>query len=197
MSLNDSPLKYKSMQSVIIFALALTYFIGSFTNLCLQVWHLNLCFFPLLLFLFLALPEKELKISEVCFEALALSESKGCFQVEVARTPEEHQQGLMFRNNLDQNRGMLFVFREESNYSFWMKNTFIPLDMIWINQNNEVVFIKENALPCPSLSEDSQEQAQINCPPIEPNQNAKYVLEVNGGTVKSINIKLGDKVSIN
>ena len=140
----------------------------------------------LLLLLFLPRNEK-LKTAEVCFRELALSgleESKGCFEVEVVDTPLKRQQGLMFREHLNNDKGMLFVFEQEGDYPFWMKNTLIPLDMIWINQNQEIVFIKENAQPC----------EQVDCPIIEPGQNAKYVLEINGGVVKDINLTLGDKI---
>lgn len=126
-------------------------------------------------------------ISKVCFREPTLneqSESKGCFQVEIADTILEQQKGLMFRESLDRDGGMLFVFEKEGNYPFWMKNTLIPLDMIWINQNQEVVFIEENAQPCQEI-----------CTEINPNQNAKYVLEVNGGLSSEINLKIGDKIS--
>ena len=56
--------------------------------------------------------------------------------------------GLMFRENMDSDRGMLFIFEKEGEYPFWMKNTLIPLDIIWINKDKEVVFISENAQPC-------------------------------------------------
>src|SRR3989344_3516093 len=71
-----------------------------------------------------------------------------CFDIEIASTSEELSKGLMFRENLEKNSGMLFIFPENGIYGFWMKNTLIPLDIIWINSNKEIVFIKDNALPC-------------------------------------------------
>ena len=65
-----------------------------------------------------------------------------------------------------------------------MKNTLIPLDIIWINANNEVVFISENTIPC----------EKDFCPSIEPVREAKYVLEINGGLVEKIGLKIGDKL---
>ena len=112
---------------------------------------------------FLFLPEKK-NLANVCFKEY-------CFLTEVAKTQIEHKRGLMFRESLDKNRGMLFVFEIEGNYPFWMKNTLIPLDIIWINKNIEVVFIKKNAEPC-KITE---------CHLIDSNQNAKYALEINGG----------------
>ena len=124
--------------------------------------------------------ERNKKQSRVCFK-------DNCFNVELAITDEERALGLMSRNSLDRNKGMLFIFNEEGMYPFWMKDTLIPLDIIWINQNKEVVFISENTQPC---KEDP-------CPTVSPNQKAKYVLEINTGISKEIGLKVGDKVEIN
>lgn len=146
------------------------------------------CIIAVSLLLVLNLPKQRLQTSKVCFQ-------ENCFIVEIVTTPLQMEKGLMFREYLDKNKGMLFVFEKEGNYPFWMKNTLIPLDMIWINQNQEVVFIKENALPCPISIESSEGQNQDNnCPIIEPGQKSKYVLEINGGISKNINLKLGDKI---
>ncbi|MFH1671611.1 MAG: DUF192 domain-containing protein [Candidatus Portnoybacteria bacterium] len=109
-----------------------------------------------------------------------------CFKVELAQTKEERGQGLMFRESLDSDRGMLFVFEKEGIYSFWMKNTLIPLDIIWINEQKEVVFIKENVQPCGN-----------DCFSINPEKMAKYVLEISGGMTQKIGLSLGDKLEFN
>ena len=88
--------------------------------------------------------------------------------VELARTNQERQQGLMFRDQLCENCGMLFIFDNERSLSFWMKNTLIPLDMVFINSNLEIVDIL-HAVPC---SEDP-------CKSYVPQENAAYVLETN------------------
>jgi len=119
------------------------------------------------------------KQGRVCFE-------DKCFRVELALTAEKIKKGLMFRKELGRDQGMLFVFPKEAEYPFWMKNTLIPLDIIWINQDREVVFISEHNQPC---NEDF-------CFVIDPIDKAKYVLEVNDGIVKEINLVVGDKVSI-
>src|SRR3989344_4541488 len=67
--------------------------------------------------------------------------------VEIADDNEERMKGLMFRERLDENAGMLFVFEDEQYQAFWMKNTLIPLDIIFIGKNLEIVDI-ENAVPC-------------------------------------------------
>lgn len=68
--------------------------------------------------------------------------------VEIADNDEKRRTGLMNRKSLDKNNGMFFIFQNEDIYPFWMKNTLISLDMIWINSDKEVVYIKENAPPC-------------------------------------------------
>ncbi len=119
------------------------------------------------------------KPSRVCFKNY-------CFHIELAITSEERSNGLMFRENLDFKNGMLFVFEREGKHSFWMKNTLIPLDIIWINKNEEVVFISENTQPC----------KEYPCSIIEPTKNAKYVLEINGGISEKIDLAVGDKINI-
>ena len=119
------------------------------------------------------------KTTRACFE-------DNCFDVELALKPKEQRRGLMFREHLDLNKGMLFVFEEEGKHPFWMKNTLIPLDIIWINKNKEVVFISENTQPCKESS----------CFSIKPSENAKYVLEINGGISKKIGLIIGDKIDL-
>ncbi|MEK6889556.1 MAG: DUF192 domain-containing protein [Nanoarchaeota archaeon] len=115
-------------------------------------------------------------------EKVCLKET--CFQVEIADTLELRQQGLMYREQLTSNKGMLFIFDEEGIYPFWMKNTLIPLDIIWINENKEVVYIQENALPC---------KEEI-CTSYNPNKKAKYILEINSGLANKFNITMGNKL---
>ena len=106
--------------------------------------------------------------------------------VEIADNAEEMATGLMFRQFLDDNKGMLFVFERENIYSFWMKNTLIPLDMIWISDGMKIVDIR-HAEPC---KEDP-------CVNYRPAGTAKYVLEVNGNFTIKNHIAIGDKISIN
>lgn len=101
--------------------------------------------------------------------------------VEVAKTDEEIQYGMMYRKSMDENRGMLFLMKHERPQSFWMKNTFIPLDIIYINAQYRIVSIQKDAQP---LSETS-------LPSFEP---ALYVVEVNAGFCDRHNVKVGDKV---
>jgi uncharacterized protein len=116
------------------------------------------------------------KITTVCIK-------DNCFDVELAISGQEHGQGLMYRQTLEENKGMLFIFAQEGIYPFWMKNTLIPLDMIWLNNNKEIVFIKKNAQPCGT---------QI-CLPIIPREKAQYVLEVNAGIAEKLGLNAGDQ----
>lgn len=117
--------------------------------------------------------------NQVCFDS-------HCFSVELAKTNAEKERGLMFRSDLKENKGMLFIFDEESIYPFYMKNTLIPLDIIWINKDKKVVFISKNAQPC----------EQNPCPITTPTAGASYVLEVNAGKVEELEIKTGDSVKL-
>lgn len=115
--------------------------------------------------------------NKVCFKGT-------CFKVKLALTPIEQEKGLMFRSNLDLDEGMFFIFQEEGIYSFWMKNTLIPLDIIWMNEKGEIIFISGNTVPC----------RDNFCPAIGPDKKAKYVLEINGGLGQKLGMKIGDSL---
>jgi len=117
--------------------------------------------------------------NKVCFGAR-------CFFIELAKTNAEKERGLAYREQLDKDKGMLFIFDKEGIYPFWMKNTLIPLDIIWIDSGSKVVLMSENAQPCKSLI----------CPSIIPPAKARYVLEINAGICKEIGLKLGDELII-
>lgn len=104
------------------------------------------------------------------------------FGVEMASTPEEQAKGLMYRRELPEGQGMLFDFHHEQPTSFWMKNTYIPLDMIFIRADGRILRIAENAVP---LSEAL----------VPSGGPVRAVLEVNGGTAKKLGIAPGDRVA--
>ena len=118
-------------------------------------------------------------LGSVCFK-------NSCFEAELAKTDAQRELGLMNRTELDKNKGMLFVFDSEGIYPFWMKNTLIPLDIVWINGGKQVVYIAQNVQPCKGLV----------CMPVLPKAKASYVLEVNAGTVQDIGLKTGDQMFI-
>ena len=104
------------------------------------------------------------------------------FKAEIADSFLSRAKGLMFRSALPPDRGMLFVFGHEDYHSFWMMNTSIPLDIIWIGRDKNIVHIEQNARPC-----------FLNCRAYTPSAKALYVLEINAGLVERYGIKVGDK----
>ena len=105
---------------------------------------------------------------------------------EIADTALKKMKGLMFRSSLGEIDGMLFLFDTEGYYGFWMMNTSIPLDIIWINSDKKIIFIEHNIQPC-------QENA---CESFTSNETAKYVLELNAGTAEKVGLKIGDEVEL-
>lgn len=103
---------------------------------------------------------------------------------ELAITDEERQKGLMFRERLDSDQGMLFVFEEEGYYSFWMKNTLISLDILWLDQKKRIVHVEHNVPPC----------RKAPCPAYSPRLPALYVLELKAGSAEENGLKLYDRV---
>ncbi|MCX8178580.1 MAG: DUF192 domain-containing protein [Candidatus Aenigmarchaeota archaeon] len=107
--------------------------------------------------------------------------------VEVAETPEEMSKGLMFREKLDEDSGMIFVFKDEKQRNFWMKNTKIPLDMIFVFGNGTINEIKVDVQPC----------YQDPCEIYPSRYPSRYVVEVKANYTQRKNIKVGDYININ
>jgi uncharacterized membrane protein (UPF0127 family) len=107
-----------------------------------------------------------------------------CFDSEVAATEAERAQGLMFRDSLARDRGMLFVFPEPGQHRFWMKNTRIELDMVFIGADRRIVGIVRRARPCRA------DPCETYGPPGE----AAYVLEIAGGVAEAGGFAAGDLV---
>ena len=105
--------------------------------------------------------------------------------VEVPDDREEFARGLMFRTHLPWHAGMLFAYEDEETRRFWMKNTLIPLDMVFFDSSSKIIDIKENVPPC----------KQEECPTYPSKEPAQYVLEVNAGFVQEKGIKLGDRLA--
>jgi uncharacterized membrane protein (UPF0127 family) len=107
-----------------------------------------------------------------------------CFESEIAVTEAERAQGLMYRDVLPRDRGMLFVFPEEDLHRFWMKNTRIELDIIFIGADRRVVSIVHRAQPC----------RRDPCDTYAPAANAGYALEIAGGLAGAYGFAAGDLV---
>ena len=110
--------------------------------------------------------------------AIPVDDGELLFRVELANTPAERARGLMYREQLGADDGMLFLFDRTQRQSFWMKNTLIPLDMIFIDAGGTIVGIVENAEPL-TMTSRSVDAA------------SKYVLELNGGTCRKLGIREG------
>ena len=109
------------------------------------------------------------------------TQGRNAFTVELAISPEQQEQGLMFRRAMPADAGMLFVFPQDKIAVFWMKNTLLPLDMLFIARDGRVADLHERAVP---LSEAN----------IVSKVEVRAVLELNGGTVARLGIKPGDMV---
>lgn len=103
------------------------------------------------------------------------------FKVEVARTGEELGRGLMFRRHMPRDRGMLFVFPREEEIRMWMRNTYIPLDMIFIRADGRIHRIARNTTP------RSERTISSGAP-------LRFVLEVNAGVTRRLGIRPGDRI---
>jgi uncharacterized membrane protein (UPF0127 family) len=101
--------------------------------------------------------------------------------IEIADNDAKRTQGLMYRDSMAENRGMLFIFPDEDERSFWMKNTIMPLDIIYVNAKHQIITTQKNTIP---YSEDS----------VPSDGPAKYVIEVNAGFCDRHSIKPGDHV---
>ena len=123
--------------------------------------------------------EIELQISEACFE-------ENCFSVEIADNKEERAKGLMNREELCSECGMLFIYDNEGDYKFWMKNTLIPLDIIWLDSQFRVVHIA-NAVPCDT------DECELYGPD---SKKAQYILEINSGKSSEIGLNKGSELEL-
>jgi uncharacterized membrane protein (UPF0127 family) len=108
------------------------------------------------------------------------------FQAEIARTAQERQQGLMFRRHLPGRHGMLFIQPEPAPAAFWMKNTYIALDLLYFDETGSLVEIFANVPPCNTP----------HCPTYMSRRAIKYILEINGGSAEQLGIEPGDRLSL-
>lgn len=108
------------------------------------------------------------------------------FTVEVAKSQEKQALGLMFRETMPDDHGMVFIFPAEGMRSFWMKNTKIPLDIFYFDEDLKLVNVSENTPPCRSS----------RCPGYPSTGPAKYVLELNAGKAAELGVKPGDELKL-
>jgi uncharacterized membrane protein (UPF0127 family) len=136
------------------------------------------CFAVLLLFFGAVFPSCSLEK----MKKATLSVNGRPLAVEIARTNKQRTKGLMFRDELDWNEGMLFVFRKEKELAFWMKNTRIPLSIAFIDKNGTVI--------------DIFSMTPYSLVPVTSSAKCKYALEVNRGFFKASGLELGDRIHL-
>ena len=107
-------------------------------------------------------------------------------QAEIADTMKKRAEGLMYREHLAKDRGMLFTFDQPQPWTFWMKNTKIPLDIIWMNEKKQIIHIAGNVPICTRHDD--------GCPQYQPNEPALYVLELGGGEAERLKLEKGTKL---
>ena len=121
-----------------------------------------------------------------CAEDGQWVELKGArFKVEIANDDAERARGLMFRDSLATDRGMLFIHDLAEPQAYWMKNTKIPLDILYFGPDRRLVSAQERVPPC---------SAGDRCPPYPSNGPALYVLELNAGQAAALGVKPGDEL---
>ena len=121
--------------------------------------------------------EGELRLYSISRDSVISS-----LDIEIAETDYETQTGLMYRSGMADNQGMLFVFDDIRMHSFYMKNTEFPLDILFIDDQNKIVSLKENAQPL-------DESGISSVYPV------RYVLEVNAGITQKLGVAVGDSIS--
>ena len=135
-------------------------------------------FLPLLLWFILSL--QEVYPAAVEFDRDSLIINGDQYSIEIAKTSKQRQQGLMYRQNLDIRQGMLFVYPRPGNHRIWMKNTLIPLSVIWLDDNETVIEVK--ILPPCKLDP---------CPSYGVSKPAKYIIELSS---EVMGVKSGDSI---
>ena len=108
-------------------------------------------------------------------------------QAEVALTQQDLTRGLMFRESLPMDRGMLFVFPQAGKFNFWMYQCKIPLDILWLDSRRRIVEMSADTPPCRKAASD--------CPHYGGNETSQYVLELAGGAAAKYGLKKGDELS--
>lgn len=130
------------------------------------------------------------KLESVEFPMGTIKVDEQVLQVQIADTEPRRIRGLMFQNQLPYDQGMIFVFDTPGSYSLWMLNMQFALDMIWFDENGNVVHIETNVPPCKTALET------MTCQSVVPEGEALYILEVTSGFVETFNITKDSKLEI-
>lgn len=109
-----------------------------------------------------------------------------CYVVELAIFEDKRIKGLQERDHLDKNNGMLFALDGRAPHKFWMKDTWIALDMLWLDYTGKIIYIEHAAVPC----------EKDPCPTYGPNVPASYVLEINAGQAAQRDMQVGERITL-
>mgnify|MGYP002361799096 FL=1 len=140
-----------------------------------------------ILFAGLGLSAKDLN-PEVKFESSEIQIGSKKITVDLAVTPAQHEKGLMYRETLDKDQGMLFIFNKEQVLNFWMKNTYVDLSIAYINSKMKIIDIQEMK---------ATTTLEVAEPPTYPSKKpAMYALEMPKGWFKASNIKVGQQLKL-
>ncbi len=130
------------------------------------------------------------KLESVEFPMGTIKVDGTVLQVQIADTEPRRVRGLMFQNEMPYDQGMIFVFDTPGSHSLWMLNMQFALDMIWFDENGNVVHIETDVPPCKTALET------MTCQSIVPDGDALYILEVTSGFVEKFNITKDSKLEI-
>ncbi|HIK18375.1 MAG TPA: DUF192 domain-containing protein [Leptolyngbyaceae cyanobacterium M33_DOE_097] len=132
-----------------------------------------------------ASPDQEGNLGQTLPISAQVEIANQVIELEVARTPAEQAMGLMYRESLPDNRGMLFIFNPPRPVGFWMKNVRFPLDMVFL-RNQKIIQIASEVPPCEAKP----------CPIYSPPGVVDQVIELRGGRAKELQLKQGDRVEV-
>lgn len=130
------------------------------------------------------------KLESVEFPRGTIKIDETILEVQIADTEPRRVRGLMFQDQLPYDQGMIFVFTESGVYSLWMLNMQFSLDMIWFDEDGNIVHLEKNIPPCKTPTQI------MACQSIIPSGEAKYILEVTSGFIDTFNITKDSKLGI-
>lgn len=136
-------------------------------------------FFLSSIFVFVGGCRARAKENRACYD-------KQCYMIELAISEQQKTKGLQEREHLDKNAGMLFALDGRTVRKFWMKDTLIPLDMLWLDYTGKIIYIEHAAVAC----------EKDPCPTYGPDVPASYVLEINAGQSAQRDMRVGERITL-
>lgn len=135
------------------------------------------------------LPENTFQISQ--YETTQANINSTPITLAIANTPQLQAKGFMTVKNIPENQGMIFTYDEETIRSFWMKNTYVPLDIIFLNKDFQIINIHHQTPPCIDIDPD-----QLNCPTYSSTEPSQYIIELPSPQAKNLNLQPTQQINI-